>query len=148
VVRFICFSSFFLMLEQPFNKILQRAVPVLSAAFLIINFGFSEKFIAPQSFSSRLLAVEAGLILFYCLQYYLHKIKQAAANENQHANDWMVWGLSIYVIVNFPFFLFYKTLASNPATVDFSVAFWNVHNISFIILCIFIAKAFYVAGNR
>jgi hypothetical protein len=148
IVRFICFSFFFIKLGQGLRTGVKRLVPLLSVAFLVINFTVSEHFFEKISFSSRLLAVEAGLILFYCLQYYLYKMKQDVAADDQPANDWVVWGLSIYVIFNFPFFLLYKTLSDSEATVPFILSYWDFHNISFIILCIFIAKAFYVAGDR
>ena len=54
---------------------------------------------------------------------------------------WIVTGLCVYVVVNFFVFLFYLPLLD----VDFrlSVNMWNVHNIAFIIFCVFIAKGFY-----
>ena len=52
---------------------------------------------------------------------------------------WVVAGLSIYVAVNFFIFLFYATLIATA--LKFSIVIWNVHNIFFIIFCIFIAIA-------
>lgn len=138
IVRFICFSSFFILLRQPFLVTLKKILPVLSLAFLLINFIFFEDFFNPITFSSRLFATEAGLLLFYCLQYYLYNIQEEKISAQRQPEFWVVTGLSIYVIFNFLYFLFYTSLIANH--VDFVVFMWNFHNISFIILCIFIGK--------
>ncbi|HVG41267.1 MAG TPA: hypothetical protein VM888_06620 [Chitinophagaceae bacterium] len=147
VIRFICFSIYFTLLNQSYNRKLQKIVPLLSIAFLLINFNGSEHFIEKNSFSSRLLAVEAGLLLFYCLQYFLYKLQQEQTIDRKAADYWIVLGLSIYVVFNFPYFLFYKTLLENGYR-DFVVNMWHFHNVSYILLCILIAKAIYVAGNK
>ena len=53
----------------------------------------------------------------------------------------------MYVVFNFFYFLFYTTLLEK-GQVHFIMFMWNFHNVSYIILCIFIAKAFYVTGNK
>ena len=143
IVRFICFSTFFILLKQPFLTQLKKNLPFFSLLLILINFTFFENFFNPKLFSSRLLAAEAGLLLFYCLQYYLYKLLEENAVAKNQKDFWLVMGLSIYVCFNFPYFLLYSTLKLEDA-----VYWWNFHNISYIILCIFIAKAFYVSGNR
>src|SRR5688500_16280557 len=59
IVRFICFSTFFIRLNQPYYTGLKKAIPIISIVLLSINFIFFENFYNPQSFSSRLLAGEA-----------------------------------------------------------------------------------------
>ena len=102
-----------------------------------------ENFFRQDTFSSRLMATEAGILLFYCLQYYLFKLQEESTTTKRSGDFWMVTGLSIYVVFNFPFFLLYTSLK-----VKDQVNWWNIHNISYIILCIFIAKAFYVSRSR
>jgi hypothetical protein len=148
IIRFICFSLFFNLLKQPYHTRIKKMIPWLSLLFLIINFLFLEKFYEPQTISSRLFAVEAGLLLFYCLQYYLFRMKEEDVSISERsADNWVVTGLSIYVVFNFFYFLFYTTLLNNGYT-SFVVAMWNYHNISFVILCIFIARAFYAVGHK
>ena len=54
---------------------------------------------------------------------------------------WVVTGLSIYVVINFFVFLFYvPLLTENP---DLADRMWSIHNLAYITMCIFIAKAFY-----
>ncbi len=147
IVRFICCSSFFILLKQPFRTTIKKLIPILSLIFLMVNFIFFENFYEVATISSRLFAVESGLLLFYCLQYYLFKLREEDVGEKKGSDYWIVMGLSIYVVFNFFYFLLYTTLLDNNYT-RFVIAMWNYHNISFIILCIFIAKAFYAAGHK
>ena len=143
IVRFTCFSYFFIMLRQPFLKKITKWLPAICLVLIAINFIFFEDFVQRTVFSRRLLALEAGVLLFFCLQYYLNKLQQEDETLRRPSDFWMVTGLSIYVVFNFPFFLLYTSLKP-----DDQVFWWNAHNISFIILCIFIAKAFYAARHR
>jgi hypothetical protein len=147
IIRFICFSSFFIILKQPFQTKIKKIIPFLSLIFLIINFKFFENFYEADTISSRLFAVESGLLLFYCLQYYLFKLREDDVGEIKDPDYWVVMGLSIYVVFNFFYFLLYTTLLEN-GYVKFVTQMWNFHNISFIILCIFIAKAFYASRHK
>jgi hypothetical protein len=147
IIRFICFSLFFSLLHLSFIKKFGKLIPILSILFIIINFTFFENFFRADSFSSRLLATESGLLLFYCLQYYLYKLQDETTSLKRTADFWVVTGLSIYVVFNFFYFLLYTTLIDNGYA-DFVEQMWNYHNLTFIILCIFIARAFYVARNN
>lgn len=147
VGRFICFSTFFYLLGHPFRSRTDKLLPLLAALFILANFLFFERFYNPKQFSSRLFAVESGLLLFYCLRYYLFQ-SQTGKPYEKGADFWVITGLSIYVVFNFFFFLFYTTLATNAQYETFLINMWNFHNVTFVILCIFIARAFYVAGHK
>ncbi|NCD72299.1 hypothetical protein [Mucilaginibacter agri] len=145
VVRFYLFSAFFIGLKQPFLVKIKQAVPWIFLAFLLINFCFFENFFNYWQFSSRLLSVEAFFLLFYVLQYYLFKI-----NENVEVNIftpdfWIATGLGIYTAINFFIFLLYNEITIHLQA--FAVSLWNVHNISYIIFNIFIAKSLYEPGK-
>ena len=58
----------------------------------------------------------------------------------------MVTGISIYFVVNFPIFLFYKSLSVDFKI--FAVDIWGIHNIAYILLCIFIARFFYAVSRK
>ena len=142
IARFACFAAFFIKLEPAHYLKTKKIAAFLALAFAIINFLFLEKFYDPMTFSSRLLAVEAGILLLFCLQYYLFKIQEEIPTNKKSADFWLITGLSIYVVFNFFYFLFYTTLIDNGYYKEVEYL-WNFHNITFIILCIFIAKAFY-----
>jgi hypothetical protein len=141
VVRFICFSIFFIQLPQFSFVTLKKSLAVFSIIFMLINFGFFENFFNPEYFSGNLLATEAYLLLIYCMQYYLSELRDDNNNLSEGPAFWVVTGLGIYVVINFFVFLFYVPMIY----VDRHLAenIWNVHNIAFIIFCIFITKAFY-----
>lgn len=142
LVRLLSFAWFFVLLKQHFMHRVKKIIPVLFIVFVIINFSFYEDFFPQGSFSSRLLATEAALLLFYCLQYFIFlMIEENSVKLVNQPGFWIVTGLSIYVSVNFFIFLFYSYLSD--AIINFAINIWDVHNITFIILCCFIAKQLY-----
>ena len=145
IIRFHLFAWFFILLNQRFMHRIKRFIPFLFLALVIVNFTFFENFFNQSSFSSRLLATEAALLLFYCLQYFIYIIvEEKTLKLGQQPGFWIVTGLSIYVAVNFFIFLFYATLSdeSSPEKRKFAVALWDVHNIVFILFGIFMGIQF------
>ncbi|AMR32666.1 hypothetical protein A0256_15165 [Mucilaginibacter sp. PAMC 26640] len=146
VIRLFLFSLFFLRLNQPFIVWMKISVPLVFLLFLVINFGFFERFFNYWQFSSRLLSVEAFCLLFYTLQYYLFKITENVEVNIFTPDFWLVTGLGIYTTINFFIFLLYNELTIRMQA--FAISLWSVHNISFIILNLFIAKCFYESGKQ
>jgi hypothetical protein len=139
IIRLIFFSWFFFnikMLSSKFNKIL----PVFFAIASLINFIWFEKFYG-GALSSRLLSFETAILLYYCLLYYFFLLREDQSSFQKSPSFWIVTGLSIYVVINFPIFLFYKTLTSSDEI--FAINIWDVHNVSYIIFCICLSIAFY-----
>lgn len=140
-VRFFLFAWFFILLGQQFMHRLKKLIPLAFLFFLIVNFIFFENFLptGPRGiFSSRLLATESALLLFYCLQYFIFLIMdEKQTKPRQQPGFFVVVGLSIYMGANFFIFLLWEYLVSK--TKDFALGIWDVHNITYIILCIFIA---------
>jgi hypothetical protein len=139
LVRLLLFSRFFILLRQPFLPWLKRLVPVLFLLYAAIDFGFFEHFFDYNNLSSRLLALEAGLLLFYCLQYYYYKVREDEEMAGHQQDFWVVTGLGVYVAINFFIFLLYKELSVYYTR--FAVDIWNIHNASFILLQLFLARA-------
>lgn len=141
VVRFICFSIYFIKLSQSsftkFKKILVGAFVI----FLLVNFIFFENFFNHYSLSGNLMAAEAYLLLVFCMLYYLSELKDDNKNLFNGPDFWVVTGLSIYVVTNFFVFLFYLPMIDIDEVLAINI--WNVHNIAFIIFCLFITKALY-----
>lgn len=150
IIRLLLFSWFFISLRQRFMHRIKFIIPFAFLAFVIINFTFFEKLIPRgdyEAFSSRLLATEAALLLFYCLQYFIYLIiEDKHSHIKEAAGFWIVTGLSIYVSANFFIYLFYEYLSEK--TINFAIGIWDVHNIVFIILCIFIAIQFYRESQK
>lgn len=144
VVRFALFAWFFILLKQRFMHRVKLIIPVLFIVFLVVNFAFFEKFIPQgnyETFSSRLLTTESALLLFYCLQYFIFIIiDERTSSLSKKPGFWVVVGLTVYVSVNFFIYLFYTYLLK--FTWDFAIGIWDVHNIVFIVFCLFLAKQF------
>jgi hypothetical protein len=141
VVRLVCFSLYFMQLPQATFTKFKKVLATVFLIFLVINFGFFENFFNYDSFSGNLLATEAYLLLVYCMLYYLSELKDDSKNLFKGPDFWVVTGLSIYVVINFFVFLFYLPMID--VDVDLAVNIWNVHNIAFIIFCLFITKGLY-----
>jgi len=141
IIRFLLFSLFFVRLNQPFLVNIKKIIPVFFLLFVAVNFCFFENFFDYWKLSSRLLSVEAILLLFYCLQYYLFKINDNVELHIFNADFWIVTGLGIYVTFNFFIFLLYNELTARLQY--FAVSLWSFHNISFVIFNVFIAKGLY-----
>jgi len=140
VIRFGCFSIYFLGVQKNSFTRLKRWLPALAFGFLLVNFIFFENFFNPDSFSGNLLTLEAYLLLVYCMLYYLAELKDES-NLFDSPHFWVVTGLAMYLVTNFFVFLFYTPMLS--LDVKLATNIWNVHNIAFIIFCLFITKAFY-----
>ncbi|MGZ3871615.1 MAG: hypothetical protein ACXVJD_01790 [Mucilaginibacter sp.] len=145
IIRFCLFSTFFIQLRQPFLVRTKRLVQFFFLLFIIINFSFYQDFFDFRHLSSRLLSIEAALLLFYCLQYYLYKIEEDEDTERKHPDFWIVTGLGIYVTANFFIFLLYNELTVRLQ--NFAVSLWNIHNMIYIIFNVFLAKAFYESNG-
>ena len=142
IVRFVCFSYFFILLQQKFFKTFNKFIPVIYFLFVAINFSYSENFFYKNNISGSLLSMEAFLLLIYCMLYYLSQLKSEAEGITGTKNFWVVTGLAVYVAANFFVFLFYVPMITENPTLANNM--WNVHNVAYILLCIFISKAFYV----
>lgn len=141
IVRFICFSIFFLRLSNGSFTTIKKILIILWAVFVIVNFVFFENFFNFYLLSGNLLATEGFLLLVFCLLYYLAELKNDSGEFKTGPVFWVVTGLGIYVVSNFFIFLFYVPVVNEVITL--SISLWNIHNIAFIILCIFLTKAFY-----
>ena len=141
IVRFICFSYFFIELKQSSFTRLKYILPNVSLVIIIINFIYLEDFGNPDHLSGNLLSAEAYILLIYCMLYYLAKLRDEVDDITSGADFWIVTGLSIYVVVNFFVFLFYVPMINQDGKLADNM--WNVHNIAYIILCLFITKAIY-----
>ncbi len=142
VIRFACFSYFFILLRQPFFTGVKKLIPLVYVFFVLIDFVFFENFFNGEHLSGTLLATEAYLLLIYCLLYYLSRLREEVKGMKNAKDFWVVTGLAIYVVANFFVFLFYvPMIKENPQLAN---NMWDIHNVAYIFLCIFISKAFYV----
>lgn len=146
IIRFACFSYFFLRLRHPFFKKIKKIISLASLVFVIINFTLFEDFFYPGNLSGNLLSAEAYLLLIYCMLYYLSLLRAEVELISDSPEFWVVTGLSIYVVVNFFVFLFYVPMIRQSSILADDM--WSVHNIAYIVLCLFITKAFYATSAR
>ena len=141
IIRLTCFGLFFYLVGNYFRKRIDIIIVTVALIFIFINFAFYENFFDEQHLSGNLLAIEAFVLLIYCMRYYLTRLKMETVGFAGRKDFWVVTGLSVYVVINFFVFLFYvPLLTENP---DLADRMWSIHNLAYITMCIFIAKAFY-----
>jgi hypothetical protein len=146
VVRFTCFSYFFISLPQRQFKTLKKVIAVVFLLYSVINFAFFEDFFYPNHLSGNLLSAEAYLLLIYCMLYYLGVLNDEDDIAFKGPVFWIVTGLSVYVVINFFVFLFYVPMITQNRVLATDI--WNVHNVAYIILCLFITRALYATTGK
>lgn len=145
MVRYSCFTYFFFTLKQPYLKIARKVLAVVSAILIVIQFSFFEDFFYPGNLNGNLLSGEAFFLLVYCMLYYLSELRVEDNKIIRGADFWVVTGLCVYVVINFFVFLFYVPMIQQNLVL--AIRIWNVHNIAYILFCLFIAKAFYATSR-
>lgn len=145
VVRLLLFSWFFIRLNQPLLITIKKYLPVLFLVFVIADiYIFNDSF--NDLINIHLHTLESGILLFYCLQYYLYLfLLEEKWSFKKMPSFWIVTGLSIFIIVSFPIYLFYKQLMNQNR--DFVINVWIIQKIAFFIFCFFIAKALMNQNN-
>ncbi|RYZ62868.1 MAG: hypothetical protein EOO14_01010 [Chitinophagaceae bacterium] len=133
IARFFLFSWFFIRLQQPFLTRLKALLPYLFIIFMVVDLFFLENFWDTR-IANVLHAAEAGLLLFYCLLYYLCLLRSDAVRIGRMPSFWVVTGLIIFVAVCLPIYIYYNDLLKSY--VNFAINIWSVPKIGFLILCL------------
>jgi hypothetical protein len=143
ILRTVCFLAFFMKLKLPFRGKNPRVLPVLFLLFVLLNFIFLESFML---FGNYLHLTESIILLVYCLSYYLRILKSDQANVFHTPEFWIITGLTLYEAVNLPIFMNYENISESMK--KFAIDLWSVHNVVFIVMCIFLAKGFYQSARN
>jgi hypothetical protein len=140
--RLVCFVYFFARLHQSHFRFFRRFLPWLYLLLITVNYLFLEDYLDKNQLSGNLFTIEAYCLLIYCLLFYLSQLRTDVESLQDDQEFWIVTGLSIYVVVNFFIFLFYVPMLRENSML--AEHMWSVHNVAYIILCLFITKALYV----
>lgn len=145
LLRFSCFMWFFSRLNLLYFNVVWKIIVAVFIFFIFYQFLFVDNFFNPDSISGNLLAMEAFLLLAMCLYYYFNRRNQSGGALITNKDFWIVTGLSIYVTINFFLFLYYDDLIKTDSVR--ANAMWDLHNLAYILLCIFIAKAIHATAR-
>lgn len=145
VIRVVLFTLYFMRNNDDALHLQRKIILGFFFAFVLFNFIVLESPV--RLFSSRLFTVEAIVLLFFYIYYFLNAIiREKNEKLTRQPIFWIASGLGIYEAVNFFIFLLFTYLVNNYTI--FAVNIWNLHNITFIILCIFITKALYESSRK
>jgi hypothetical protein len=143
--RLICFTWFFALLHIWTNRKIIWLLFLGAIILIVFNFIFFEDFFT--SFSSNSFSLEGIILLIFCIRYFLKKLRSDEITTEFDAALYVVMGLAIYEAVCFPMFLTYQTLIDKNDV--YAANIWNiVHNVVYIVFCLFIARAFYGSSRH
>ena len=145
IIRTCLFILFFAAntTEKRYRSLYKLMIPVF-LAFIIFNFIFLDSFLR---FSSNIFTFE-GLAL---LLVSLHTLWQVFTEESnteyvKQPIFWIAAGVAIYEAASFFIFIFYASFRDSKTY--FAERIWDVHNILYIVLCFFIAKAIHASSRQ
>jgi hypothetical protein len=145
VCRLFFFLWFFSLMKIPTNTQIPFIVFSIISIIIILDFSFREDFL--KAFSSTTFSLEGIILLIFCILFFLKKLKSDEISNDFDSSLFIVIGLAVYEAVCFPVFLFFKILIDNNS--NYAANMWDaVHNIVYIVFCLFIARAFYGSSRR
>lgn len=142
IVKTILFVLFFKYAGNSSKWFNSKWIIITFLLFVILNFLFFDNFFY---ISSHLFTVEGIVLLICCVSFFLRRLQDEELYIEFDPPLIIATGLTIYEGINFFIFLFFNVLMKKEK--GFAITIWDVHNISFIIFCVFIAYAFYGRKN-
>jgi hypothetical protein len=144
VTRVLFFSWYIISVRayrfEWFYKLLLAAY----AIFCIYNFTLLE---SPLYLSSNIFSAESIVLLALCLSYFLRSIQdEEQTNWIKHPSFLVAAGICLYEAITFFIFLFFYPLYQHDLA--FSLATMRIYAITFVVLCILIAMAFYKSRKK
>jgi hypothetical protein len=149
IVKVLFFGLLFLNISTGVLERIIRFILIFYTIFVVLNFMIFQSLL---TLSGRLLIVEVILLLFFGISWCLETLqKEHTGSKKYPPVFYVVIGLFIYFAVTFILYLLYPSMISQAARgefdIEFAIRIWDIHNTTFIILCLFIAKAFYERGK-
>jgi len=144
IVKVAVFGWFIARNLPAFSSNITKLIFIFYGIFIVWNF---YSFQSINELSSRVLTIESIILLFLSITWYLYDLQGDQKDGNHKEAIFIaIAGLCIYEAISFFIFLFYNTLIIS--SVRFATNIWKVHDIGFIILCLFLVKAFYKVRKR
>lgn len=138
IIRLFLFINFFHLINIPGNRFFKKYIPLFIGTLILFNFLSLDSF---KNFSSKIFTIESIVLIVYCINYFLTILGADDASTKFNSSLIIATGVAVYESVCFPIFLFYDLLSKKFK--NYAIDIWDVHNIMYIILCLFIARAFY-----
>jgi hypothetical protein len=139
IIRVLFFSWYIITIRQYLFPILLKTLLTSYLVFVLINFIFNE---SPFFLSTRLFAAESIVLLIMCLFYFFSSIQdESQTNWLKHPSFLICAGISLYEVITFFIFLFFYPLSQKDQA--FFLVTMRIYNITFVLLCILLALAFY-----
>lgn len=138
ILRLFLFLLFFRHVNIPDGKLKQTLLFLFFFCSILLNFIFFDSI---REFSSKVFTIESAALLICCINFFISELKKEEITSESGSVLIIIIGLAVYEAVCFFIFLFYETLSAEAE--KFAIDLWHIHNVFYIILCLFIARAFY-----
>ena len=130
-----------------FSKPVYRVFYVSSVLIALTSLGFLVYYEDNRVFNSHSFGFSALTISAYAVTYYYQRLLNPVIEKITYTRSfWFISGLFIYYSGSFFIFSTYMVF-TNLGNKHFSIL-WSIHNVIFLIMCIFISKGFLCKPSR
>ncbi len=144
ISRVLFFSWYILAVREYRFLRYYKLLLIAYAAFCVYNFSVLE---SPFYLSTNIFSAESIVLLILSLSYFLRSIhEEEQTNWIKHPSFLVASGICFYEAITFFIFLFFYPLYHQDLA--FSLATMRIYAITFVILCILVALAFYKSRKK
>lgn len=145
-IRFLLLLIFLFKARLISGRWLGITTVVFLVGILIIEAIGLESILNRDSINSSLHTLEAILLIVLCMVGFFKIMDLENADMLRSKVFWLLTSISVYCVANFFVFLFYSPMLRTSQPITFRL--WYLHNIAFIIYCIFTSIAIYVSNRN
>ena len=144
IIRVLLFGLYIITIRPYRYSILPKTILAAYLLFILINFIY---FASPFYLSTNLFAAESIVLLILSFNYYISSIQdESQTNWLKHPSFLICAGVSLYEVITFFIFLFFYPLIQKDQA--FFVVTMQIYAISFLMLCLLLALAFYQSKKQ
>ena len=144
VIRVLLFSLYIIAIRQYRYAVILKIILVTFLVLTLTNFIFIE---SPFFLSTPLFTAESIVLLAMCFSYFFQSIQdESDTNWLRHPSFLVCAAISLYEVITFFIFLFFYPLTLKDPS--FHVVTMQIYSITYILLCILLALAFYQSKKQ
>jgi len=144
ITRVLLFSLYIIAIKQSKYTGIFKIILLTYFIYILSNYLFIE---SPLYLSTNTFVSESIVLLIFCMFYFFQSIQDdSQVNWLKHPSFFVCTGICFYEVTTFFIFLFFYPLSLKDQ--DFFKITMRIYNISFVILCIFLAFALYRSKKK
>lgn len=144
IIRVFLFSWYIITIRPYKYTIILKKILAAYLVYIPINFIFID---SPFFLNTSLFAAQSIVLLVMCFSYFFQSLQdESQTNWLHHPSFLICVGISLYEVITFFIFLFFYPL--NKTDTDFFHVTMDIYRITFVLLCILLALAFYQSKKQ